>query len=97
MSEDSISRRGFIGGAVASTLAAKVAPSADRESLPTRVLGRTGQRVPILALGCGSRLSMYGTQDKGVERKGCDRLPGRYPGWKTRRRSPHRPQAPLPS
>ena len=67
MGDNPISRRGLIGGAAASALVAQVAGSADPKGLPTRVLGRTGQRVPILALGCGSRLSMYGTQDKGVE------------------------------
>jgi len=33
--------------------------------MPTRVLGRTGQRVSILGLGCGSRLLMYKDQEKG--------------------------------
>lgn len=67
MREDSISRRGFIGGAMASALATQAARSAEPKGLPTRVLGRTGERVPILALGCGSRLSMYRTQDRGAE------------------------------
>ena len=70
MSKSSISRRGFISGAVASTLAARAVRAADSrlpEGLPTRVLGRTGERVSMLALGCGSRLLMYEKQDKGVE------------------------------
>jgi aryl-alcohol dehydrogenase-like predicted oxidoreductase len=33
--------------------------------MPTRVLGRTGQRVSILGLGCGSRLLMYKDEEKG--------------------------------
>jgi predicted aldo/keto reductase-like oxidoreductase len=35
--------------------------------MPTRVLGKTGVRVSILALGCGSRLLMYRTEDAAVE------------------------------
>jgi aryl-alcohol dehydrogenase-like predicted oxidoreductase len=61
---DSISRRSFIGGAVASSLgvaAAKTAP------LPTRTLGRTGATPSIMALGCGSRLLSYEDQEKGSE------------------------------
>jgi len=36
----------------------------DAKSLPTRVLGRTGARVSILAFGCGSRFLMYDDEDK---------------------------------
>ncbi len=32
--------------------------------MPTRVLGRTGQRVSILGIGCGSRLLMYKDEEK---------------------------------
>lgn len=35
--------------------------------MPTRVLGKTGARVSILAFGCGSRLDMYHNEDAGVE------------------------------
>lgn len=35
--------------------------------LPTRLLGRTGQRVAILAVGCGSRFLMYKDEDKALE------------------------------
>ena len=41
--------------------------AAKDKALPTRTLGRTGVQTSILALGCGSRLLAYGTQDKGVE------------------------------
>ena len=67
MARQPISRRGFIGGAVASTVAARAADPRMSKGLPTRVLGRTGQRVPMLALGCGSRLIMYEEEDRGVE------------------------------
>jgi len=58
-----ISRRTFLGGAVASVAAA----GASTQSLPTRTLGRTGATPTILALGCGSRLLSYGDQDRAVE------------------------------
>jgi len=56
-----LSRRVFVGGAVAAA-----APGA--ASLPTRVMGRTGMRPSILALGCGNRLWMaYKEESRGVE------------------------------
>ena len=61
---DSISRRSFIGGAVASSLGAAAASAA---ALPTRPLGRTGATPSLIALGCGSRLLSYGDQEKAVE------------------------------
>src|SRR5579871_242316 len=55
----SISRRTFLeAAAVASVL------KAEEGAMPTRVLGRTGQRVSILGLGCGSRLLMYKEEEK---------------------------------
>ena len=35
------------------------ARATDGKALPTRTLGRTGAKVPILAFGCGSRFLMY--------------------------------------
>jgi len=61
---DSISRRSFLGGAVASSVGIAAAKSA---TLPTRPLGRTGATPSIMALGCGSRLLSYEDQDKAVE------------------------------
>jgi len=59
-----LSRRTFLGTAAA----AAATTSADgKQTLPTRVLGRTGENVSILALGCGSRLMAYGDVDKVVE------------------------------
>ncbi len=60
---DKLSRRHFIGGAVASTVAAQ----ASSGKLPTRVLGKTGVEVTQLAMGCGSRLMMYEDEQKGIE------------------------------
>ena len=58
----SISRRQFLGTAAAGTLLA-----AGKTPLPTRVLGRTGERVSILAMGGGSRFLMYKEEDKALE------------------------------
>jgi len=55
--KNTISRRGFLGGAMAATLAGQATAGG---KLPTRVFGRTGIRVPILALGGGSRMTSYG-------------------------------------
>ncbi len=60
----SITRRTFLGAAAATTVAGQ-ASAANR--LPTRTLGRTGATPTYLALGCGSRLLMYETQEKGAE------------------------------
>src|SRR5262249_24717999 len=35
-------------------------------ALPTRVLGRTGASVSILAFGCGSRFLMYDDEEKAL-------------------------------
>jgi aryl-alcohol dehydrogenase-like predicted oxidoreductase len=40
---------------------------AAKNSLPTRVLGRTGARVSILAMGGGSRFLMYKEEEKALE------------------------------
>ena len=60
----SISRRRFLETATASGLAASTVIGAEN-AMPTRVLGRTGARVSILGLGCGSRLLMYKDPEKG--------------------------------
>src|SRR5437660_11850027 len=55
---------GVVGVAVGTALRAEgKAPTA----LPTRVLGRTGARVSILAMGGGSRFLMYKEEDKALE------------------------------
>jgi len=57
-----ISRRDFLGtAAVASTALAST------DSMPTRILGRTGARVSILAMGGGSRFLAYSDEDKALE------------------------------
>src|SRR4051794_41951583 len=39
----------------------------EKTGMPTRVLGRTGARVSILAFGCGSRFLAYGDEEKAHE------------------------------
>ncbi len=63
---DQLSRRRFLGTTVASAVATSTATAGDK-TLPTRLLGRTGVRVTILAQGCGSRLLMYGDEDRAAE------------------------------
>jgi aryl-alcohol dehydrogenase-like predicted oxidoreductase len=60
----SISRRQFLETAAAGTLAAASASAAS--PMPTRILGRTGARVSILAFGCGSRFLMYKDEDQAL-------------------------------
>jgi uncharacterized protein len=58
----SVSRRGFLGTAALSGAAAVNATAdttASAEPLPTRILGRTGAKVTILAFGTGSRFLSY--------------------------------------
>lgn len=57
-----ISRRDFLGSAAAGSIAA-----AGPTTLPTRVLGKTGARVSIVAFGTGSRFLLYKEEDKALE------------------------------
>ncbi len=65
-------RRSFLGGAALA--AAGCQPTREGRTggersvgtLPRRPLGRTGEAPSILALGCGSRLQMYGDEEKGI-------------------------------
>lgn len=59
-----ISRRKFLGTAALTGVAASAATT---DAMPTRVLGRTGARVSILAMGGGSRFLMYKEEDKALE------------------------------
>jgi predicted aldo/keto reductase-like oxidoreductase len=65
---DKFSRREFLEkSALAGLAAAALGPEAKAaNTLPTRVLGKTGARVSILALGCGSRLLAYKTEEAAV-------------------------------
>ena len=64
----SISRREFLENTALSGLAAGMSSAAelDGSKLPTRVLGKTGARVSILAFGGGSRFLMYKEEDQAL-------------------------------
>ncbi len=57
-----ISRRDFLGTAAMTALTA----SATNQALPTRVLGRTGRSVSILAFGSGTRFLEYKKEDEAL-------------------------------
>src|SRR5258708_21803431 len=64
----SISRREFFGTtAIAGLAASSLSADSGKTSLPTRVLGNTGARVSILAMGAGSRFLSYTEEDKALE------------------------------
>ncbi len=58
-----LSRREFLGAATSTALAA----TGNDRPMPTRVLGKTGAKVSILAMGCGSRLLSYEKEEAAVE------------------------------
>jgi hypothetical protein len=63
----SISRREFIGTAAIAGMAAATPAGTGNTPIPTRVLGKTGARVSILAFGAGSRFLQYKEDDKAIE------------------------------
>src|SRR5262245_35611959 len=66
----SLSRRRFLESTALGGITAGVTNAAkiDKDhKLPTRVLGKTGARVSILAFGGGSRFLMYKEEDKALE------------------------------
>ena len=62
----SFSRRSFLETAALSAWTAQATETDPKTGMPTRVLGRTGQKVSLLAFGSGSRWLMYGSPDKGI-------------------------------
>lgn len=69
----SLTRRNFLEGAALSALAAQAVATAQdpKTGMPMRTLGKTGERVSLLALGAGSRWLMYKDLDKGLEALDC--------------------------
>jgi len=65
----SISRREFLEATAIGSLAAGPLTAAEdgKTGLPTRVLGKAGAQVSILAMGGGSRFLMYQQHDQAVE------------------------------
>jgi uncharacterized protein len=62
-----ISRREFLeASAVAGLAAGTLGADSGKTPLPTRVLGRTGARVSILAFGAGSRYLQYKEEDQAL-------------------------------
>src|SRR5947209_17392147 len=59
----SVSRRDFLGAAA---LTAAAAAATNSKGMPTRILGRTGARVSILAFGSGSRFLAYKQEDEAL-------------------------------
>jgi len=66
----SVSRRQFLESAAATSLAAQLVQGASvdkKTGMPTRILGKTGARVSVIAFGCGSRFLSYKEEDKALE------------------------------
>lgn len=64
------SRRDFLGATVLAGGASAGSLSAADElpkSIPTRVLGKTGAKVTIIGMGCGSRFLSYGDEDNALK------------------------------
>src|SRR6059036_2572740 len=63
-----LTRRAFLGHTALVGTAAVLARDAkdSGKGMPVRVLGKTGVKVPILAMGCGSRLLSYGSEEAAV-------------------------------
>jgi hypothetical protein len=70
----SISRRQFLEASALGSIAVGPLLADSKSELPTRVLGKTGARVSILAMGGGSRFLMYREEDEALEalRKALD-------------------------
>ena len=71
-----VTRREFVKTTAAAVAAAAIAPSFncsgssspfDPKGLPTRILGKTGVKVPIMAIGLGSRWMGEQDDDKAIE------------------------------
>lgn len=61
-----MNRRQFLEAVAVGLVAAPALDSLPPGKLPTRPLGRTGIRVPILGFGSGSRFLMYKDEDKAI-------------------------------
>lgn len=62
-----MNRRQFLGAVAGSLAVAPVLTDAAIHPFPTRTLGRTGIKVPILGFGGGSRFLMYQDEDRALE------------------------------
>src|SRR5512142_2736475 len=64
---NTMNRREFLQAVAVGLVAAPALAETPSYKLPTRVLGRTGIKVPILGFGSGSRFLMYKDEDKALE------------------------------
>jgi len=62
-----MNRRQFLEAVAAGLFATPALAAPQPNRLPTRSLGRTGLKVPILGFGSGSRFLMYKNEDKAAE------------------------------
>src|SRR5215472_5343578 len=62
----SLSRREFLGTSAALGLGAGTLGADNAGPMPTRILGKTGARVSILAFGSGSRFLSYPDDDQAI-------------------------------
>jgi predicted aldo/keto reductase-like oxidoreductase len=62
-----MNRRQFLEAVAMGLVAAPALGALPPGKLPTRTLGRTGIKVPILGFGSGSRFLMYKDEDKAIE------------------------------
>ena len=60
------SRREFIRSTSFAAMSAPSALADEKAAMPTRVLGRTGAKVSILAFGCGSRFLQYPDEESAL-------------------------------
>jgi len=60
-------RRDFLATASALSAAGVLEAKDERTGMPMRVLGKTGQKVSVLAFGSGSRFLAYKEEDKALE------------------------------
>jgi len=59
---DRSTRRSFLETVAAGAAVTSLGAADGTEPIPTRVLGKTGVKVTIVALGCGNRLQRYGEE-----------------------------------
>jgi hypothetical protein len=62
-----MNRRQFLGAVSVGVLSTPAWAAESAKKMPTRKLGRTGIRVPILGFGSGSRFLMYQGEDQALE------------------------------
>jgi uncharacterized protein len=62
-----LTRRDFLATSAALTVAGAAEAKDERTGMPMRTLGKTGQRVSVLAFGSGSRWLAYKEEDKALD------------------------------